>query len=107
MPVKISIDKNWSSKKLKQFDAALLEMAVDIHRRAVMLAPRDTGALANSGEVTKVPSGYQVKFGSGKVPYARLRHFENKKNPQTLGYLAKAGDSVSRGDKGKYFRGKV
>lgn len=107
MPVKVNIDKNWSKKILRQLDAALLEMALDIHRRAVILAPRDTGALANSGDVTKVADGYQVKFGSSKVPYARKRHFENKKNPQTLGYLSKAGDSVARGDKGKYFRNKV
>lgn len=86
--------------------SALLEMANDIHRKAVALAPVETSALRNSGKVEPVTDGYSIIFGSSRVPYARRRHFENKKNPQTLGYLARAGDSVSRGDKTKYFRNK-
>lgn len=87
--------------------AGLLEMATDIHRRAAALAPVDTSALVNSGRVEPVNGGYVVKFGSTRVPYARRRHFENKKNPQTLGYLERAGDAVVRGNVGKYFRGKI
>lgn len=82
-------------------------MAVDIRNRAVILAPVETGALKNSGIVEPVTNGYKIQFGSSRVPYARKRHFENKKNPQTLGYLAKAGDAVARSDKSKYFKGKV
>lgn len=84
--------------------AGLLQMATDIHRRAVAFAPIETGALKNSGRVETENDGYKVIFGSSRVPYARRRHFENKKNPQTLGYLAKAGDSVARNSKGKYFK---
>lgn len=107
MPVKITMKKNWSEQLQKGMKIALLEMTTDIHRRAVILAPKDTRALVNSGLIDSAPGGFKVSFGSPKVPYARRRHFENKKNPQTLGYLAKAGDSVASGDKGKYFRGKV
>lgn len=107
MPVKVSINKNWSKGIEQGMKNALLGMATDIHRRAIILAPKDSRALINSGEIEPVMNGYRVSFGSPKVPYARRRHFENKKNPQTLGYLAKAGDSVARGDKSKYFRGKV
>jgi hypothetical protein len=49
----------------------------------------------------------QVIFGGGGVRYARRRHFENKKNPQTLQYLYRAGDAVVRGNTDKYFRGEI
>lgn len=107
MPVKVTINKNWSKDVERGLKLAVLDMATAIHHRAVILAPKDTRALANSGKVEPVHDGYKIQFGNSSVPYARIRHFENKKNPQTLGYLAKAGDSVARGDKSKYFRGKV
>ena len=107
MPVKVTMNKNWSKQIESGMQKALLEMVTDIHTKAVILAPVETGALKNSGKVEPVKDGYRVKFGSSRVPYARRRHFENNKNPQTKGYLAKAGDSVARGDKSKYFRGKV
>lgn len=107
MPVKVSINKNWSSAIERGMKSALLELGNDILTRAVVLAPVETGALRNSGKVTMQGDTVKVSFGSSAVPYARRRHFENRKNPQTLGYLAKAGDSVARGDKSKYFRNKV
>ena len=107
MPVKVTMKRNWESNIARELKAGLLEMSTDIQRKAVILGPVDTGALRNSGVVEPIKDGYSIKFGSDRVPYARLRHFENRKNPQTRGYLAKAGDSVARGDKSKYFRGKV
>lgn len=105
---KVTYNANWNTiQQGKYLNEGLLEMATDIHRRAVILAPVETSALRNSGIVEKISEGYRVKFGGGRVPYARLRHFQNKKNPQTIGYLAKAGDSVARGNTDKYFRGKV
>jgi len=106
MPIKVNINKNWSKPKEKGLDVGLLEMTTDVHRRAVILAPKDTRALANDGRIEKISEGYRVVFGSAKVPYARKRHYENKKNPGSIGYLDKAGESVARGSKGKYF-GKV
>ena len=103
---KVTMKPGWDSQR--GLEEGLAEMATDIHTRASILAPKDTRALVNSGKIERKNSTeYVIKFGGGKVPYARIRHYINKKNPQTLGYLAKAADSVSRGDKSKYFRNKV
>ena len=103
---KVTMKKGWNSTAW--LERGLAEMATDIDARAKILAPKDTRALVNSGRIKRLSAvAYQISFGSSQVPYARMRHFENKKNPQTLGYLAKAADSVARSDKGKYFKGKV
>jgi|GEM_PF-2636360 len=107
MSVKVTMKPGWQNDLIKGTQKALLEMATDIHRRAVINAPIETGALRNSGKVEPVTDGYAIRFGSSRVPYARRRHFENKKNPQTKGYLAKGADSVARGNISKYFRNKV
>jgi hypothetical protein len=86
-------------------DTASAEMATDILTRAIMNAPKESGALVRSGRLKKVADGaYTVIFGDNSVKYAYRRHEENKKNPQTLKYLDKAGESVARGNLGKYFR---
>jgi hypothetical protein len=107
MRVKTTIIPNWDGKIHKNMQAALLDMAADIDKRAKILAPKLTRALVNSALISpsKLSDTYTVSFGSSKVPYARRRHYENKKNPQTIGYLTKAGESVARGSTGKYFRG--
>lgn len=108
MTVVLRITPNWDAKTRDQIERGLAEMATDIHTRAVILAPRETSALRNSGRVARTGDmEYTVSFGSARVPYARRRHFENKRNPQTLGYLARAGDAVERGDNSKYFRNKI
>lgn len=109
MPVKMTIVPNWEEKGHKGLQIGLLEMATDIDKRAKILAPKDTRALVNSGiiEPSRLSDTYAVRFGSSKVPYARRRHYENKKNPQTLHYLERAGEAVARGNTAKYFRGKV
>lgn len=107
MPFKMTIKPFWAKQGEAALNLGLLEMVTDIHRRAVLLAPVDTRALVNSGIIKRAIQGYIVQFGSARVPYARRRHFENFKNPQTVGYLEKAGQSVTRGDKAKYFRNKV
>lgn len=95
----------WLGATTAQLDAAALEIATDIDRRAKILAPVDTRALVNSGRIERIGiAAFKIIFGSSKVPYARIRHFENRKNPQTLGYLEKAGDSVARGNVDKYLR---
>lgn len=104
---KSSFKSGWPDQEAKSLNAGILEMATDIHRRAIILAPKLSRALVNSGVIEPVFRGYRIKFGNSRVPYARRRHFENKKNPQTIGYLSKAADSVTRGDIGKYFRGKI
>lgn len=89
----------------KVLDAASAEMAIDILNRAIMNAPKASGALVRSGKLVKLPQGgYTIQFGDNSVRYAFRRHFENKKNPQTLLYLERAGESVAKGDPQKYFR---
>lgn len=105
--VKIDMKKGWVQSLERGMKAGLLEMATDIQRVAADRAPIDSGALRNSGTVEPVRNGYRIRFGSARVPYARRRHYENRKNPSTLGYLAKAGDNVARSDTSRYFRRKV
>ena len=64
--------------------------------RARMIAPRLTGALISDGRVETEGDTVMVVFGDDRVPYARRRHFENKKNPGSRNYLQKAGDSVGK-----------
>lgn len=107
MRVKITTVPNWEQDVLNKINQGLLEMTTDIHTRSTILAPKDSRALVNSGRIDRISDGYKITYGSARVPYARRRHFENKKNPQTLRYLDRAGESVARGDKSKYFRGKI
>lgn len=108
MQVKISFNNNWNTVVDEVWtDKGLLELITDIDRRSKVLAPRDTGALINSAKITSVRNGYDLTYGSGRVPYARRRFYENKKHPQTKYYLTNAADSATGGDIGKYFRGKI
>lgn len=89
----------------KRMDAAAGEMAIDILNRAIMNAPKDTGALVRSGRLNKDgTASYTVSFGDNRVRYARKREYENKKNPHTIHYLKNAVESVQRGNINKYFR---
>lgn len=95
----------WLPMTDRELDVSALEIATDIHSRAIVLAPKESRNLVNSGKITRLFQGkYEIKFGSSQVPYARRRHFENKKNPQTLEYLSRAGDSVKRSGVDKYLR---
>lgn len=97
--------KQWTDKTERKLDEAVLEMATDIHRVSGMLAPKDTRALVNSGRIVRNGvANYSIIYGGGPVPYARRRHYENKKTPSSLRYLERGGDSVSRNVK-RYLRG--
>jgi hypothetical protein len=104
MSVKVKMNLNWSSNIQAGLQKGLLELTTDVERRAIILAPIDTGALRTSANITPVTDGYAIKFGSSRVPYARRQHFEHKTQS---GYLAKAGENVARGNVSKYFKGKV
>ena len=100
-----TLTTTWLSATDVDMDRAVLEMATDIDRRAKVLAPVDTGNLVNSSKIKREKqASYSVSFGSSRVPYARIRHEINRKNPQTLRYLERAGDSVARGNVSKYIR---
>lgn len=98
-----STSSSWLASESKVLKRAERTMGQVILNRATMLAPKLSGALVESGRVDSNPAGgISVIFGGGNVPYARRRHFENKKNPQTLHYLQKAGDSVVKEGVKKY-----
>jgi len=99
--------RQWANEQEKKFDKAVLEMATDIHRASVILAPKQGGALKKSARIQRNSNAnYSVIFGGSRVPYARRRHFENKKNPQTLKYLETPGDRIARSGIKKYLRNK-
>lgn len=101
MAIKSSI-RSWAVKQAQIFDRVEEVFAGVVLTRAVILAPHDSGDLAADGRVEKKDGHRVVKFGGTAVPYARRRHFENKKNPQTLGYLERAGDSVAKENPKKF-----
>ncbi len=85
-------------------DRAVLMMATDIDRTAKILAPKLTHALEHSIKVNrKGKAHYSVSAGDSQVPYARRRHFENRKHPGTLLYLKRAGDAATS-NPAKYLR---
>ncbi len=81
----------------KDYSSATSRMCNSIVQLARILAPVDNGDLRDSGKVVKDSNnGSSAVFGGGKVKYARRRHYENRKNPQTLLYLERAGDAVAK-----------
>lgn len=99
--------KEWSDKTAHKIDFAVLQIATDIDRVAKMTAPKDKRALVNSGRIKREGQAhYKVIFGGGPVPYARRRHFENKKTPGSLLYLERAGDAAGRNIK-RYLKGLI
>lgn len=70
-----------------------------------MIAPKDTGDLSRNGRVEDTDEyTTTVTFGDSDVPYARRRNFENKKNPQTLNYLKRAGDGIAKESAERWMR---
>jgi len=81
----------------RNLDAATLDASTDVMKTSQVIAPKLTRALVKSHKITRVKSAhYRITAGSGRVPYARKRHFENKKNPGTLKYLERAGDATAK-----------
>ena len=91
----IDQSNGWLALEQVNLDNAVRQMANTILSDSRMLAPGLTGALRSDGNVKKEGmASYIVQYGDARVPYARRRHFENKKNPQTKYYLWNAGDRV-------------
>lgn len=87
----------WLAMEQINLDNAVRQMATTILSDSRMLAPVLTGALRSDGNVIKEgQASYAVQYGDQRVPYARRRHFENNKNPQTKYYLQNAGDRVAK-----------
>ena len=101
-----TLQSKWVPETERKLDAAVLASTTDILRGAQILAPKASRALVNSGRIAKEGlAHYVVIFGGKRVPYARRRHYENKKTPSSLRYLERAGDSVVRNYKNRYLKG--
>jgi hypothetical protein len=94
--------KQWAEQESVVLDRTQDIVAGVILTRSTMIAPKLTGALKGNGRVYKKNGHRTVKFGDNDVPYARKREFENNKNPQTIHYLKRGGDSVKKENIGKY-----
>lgn len=102
----MAVSSNWGrfiADQQKVIERTQRAMAQVVLYRSRMLAPIFTGALVDDGRVENNPQGgLSVLYGSPKVPYARRRHYENRKNPQTLYFLQRAGESVAKENVKKY-----
>lgn len=74
---------NWSDV----IQRGLTKVTLMVQNRAKELAPYQTWTLRRSitSDFVKIRQGISIVWSP--VPYARRRHYENKKNPQTLRYL--------------------
>lgn len=92
------IDKSANVEKIElaRIQNALQKMGNSVMNRAILFAPELTGALKGDGDVKVGRMNVVVGFGGLSVPYARRRHYENNKNPQTKRYLERAGYAVGR-----------
>lgn len=98
-----SNSRSWLTSETQTLRRAEEAMAGVILTRSTILAPKESGELRINGRIEKSQDGGKsVVYGDSSVPYARRRHFENKKNPQTLHYLKRAGDSVAKENIKKY-----
>jgi hypothetical protein len=79
----------------ERLNKALDRMGNSVKNRAILYAPKLTGALRGNGDVKVGLNKVAIGFGGLEVPYARRRHYENNKHPQTKRYLERAGNSVA------------
>lgn len=91
------------SKVDKLVDAAmrsgLTSLGSDVKKRAVILAPIDSGDLRQSGKVEVASDSVEISFNTA---YARRRHYENDLHPSTRLYLTNALKSITNVK--KYFK---
>jgi hypothetical protein len=107
----VTMDRGWEQKVIRSAQRGVLAMATDIHKRAVILAPvGETSNLVNSGIIKPVTNGYMIKFGSSRVPYARIHELGGKTGRnksvtiKAKRYLGQATESVARSNQSKYFK---
>lgn len=100
---RVTTKASWAAKEVERLKRANQKMAETVVERSRVIAPILTGALRADGRIVSIPNGLRVRFGGEKVPYARRRHFENLKNPHTLHYLERGGDSVAKEPITRYY----
>lgn len=98
----------WLASEAKVLKRAESKMAATIVIRGILLAPRDTGALQQSGRVEETNNVTSAVFGGNGVPYGRIHELGGMtgRNHRTKivakHYLQKAGDSVAKENPKKY-----
>ena len=81
--------------------AGLQSLGNDVKKRAIILAPKDTGALRQSAKV-HLNSTKDTVTVSFNTEYARLRHYVNNLHPATRLYLTNSLKSIK--NLNKYFK---
>lgn len=100
----VKLNRNIFALVEKDIDKNLGSMAEDIVKLSQRYAPVETSELVTSHRVDREKSTTTTSYYiSANTPYARRRHFENRKNPQTRRYLERAGDQVVKNPQ-RYFR---
>ena len=84
----------------KAMTVGLGKLGDDVKKRAIILAPIDTGALRQSAKTEVNASSDTVTISFNK-PYAKRRHYENNLNPSTKLYLTNALKAIT--NISKYF----
>lgn len=81
----------------KMMADGLNNLGQTVRRRAVYLAPKDSGDLRRSGavSVSTFKDEAIISFGNSDVKYAKRRHYENNLHPATRYYLTNALKSIS------------
>lgn len=97
MSYQLKMSAEWARKlSTRQLNKGGVRMMTDILRMARQNAPVKTGALRNSGRFQQTGNTrWQITFGNGRVPYARLREHENRLHPNTTRYLERAARTAS------------
>lgn len=94
------------SKADKLVNAAMKEglllLGKDVRKRAIVLAPKDSGDLRRSAKVDVSTTGVDSVEVSFNTEYAKRRHYENNLHPSTRLYLTNALKSITNVN--KYFR---
>lgn len=70
----------------------LTALGDDVKKRAIVLAPVDSGQLRRSSKVEVNSDSVEVSFNTA---YARRRHYENDLHPATRLYLTQALKSIT------------
>lgn len=75
----------------KAIHDGLESLGKDVKKRAIILAPVDSGDLRRSSKVNVGKDSVEISFNT---PYARMRHYNNKLHPSTRLYLTNALKSI-------------
>lgn len=97
MSYQLKVTAEWARKlSTQQLNKGGVRMMTDILRMARQNAPVKTGALRNSGRFQQVrDTHWQITFGNGRIPYARIREHTNRLHPNTTRYLERAARTAS------------